>query len=166
MAALRSTKDAALRLLKSAARTRRELIDRLVRAGHDPAAAESTVADLARAGMIDEAAIAGAAVRAGLKAGKARGHIEQALRARGVDDPTIHAALSDEQVTDDTPRALDAARDLARRAAGADPAARMRRVLTGLARRGFDEDTALNAARQALGTPTLPDDPDPRPADD
>lgn len=141
----------ALRLLKAASRTRREIVERLVAAGHDRAAAEREAAALHHQGLIDERAVAGAAARAGLRGGESLALIERSLRARGIDDALIRAALADEHPLTDAQRALELARDLARRARAATPAARLRRVLAGLARRGYDEDTALDAARRALG---------------
>lgn len=142
---------AAARVLKAAARTRRELVERLVRAGHDRTASDRTAQEFFDKGLIDERAIAGAAVRAGLRAGKSNAEIARSLAARGVDEHTIRAALADEPGADDAQRAVQAARDLAKRARLLAPAPRLRRVLAGLARRGYDEDTALHAAREVLG---------------
>jgi len=149
--------SAALRLLTVAPRTRAELVDRLVQKGHGRADAEQAASEAVARGLIDERAIAGAAVRAGLRAGRALAEIERALAARGVEDPTIRAALADEQAGTDDARALEAALGLARRGAGLPPAKRMQRVLLGLVRKGYDEETSMSAARRALEKDPLPD---------
>ncbi len=142
---------AAVTLLSRKARTCREIVERLVQAGHAHDDAERAAQRLVERGLIDERAIAQAEVRAGVRAGRARAEIERSLGLRGIEESTIRAALADEEVGDDHGRAVEAARELARRAGHASPAARLRRVLAGLARRGFDDDTARNAAREVLG---------------
>jgi len=141
---------AALRLLKAAARTRRELAERLVQRGYPPDESARVAEECRKRGLIDEGAIAARAVRAGLRSGKARAEIERSLHARGIEDSTIRAALADERAPDDASLALGAAREIARRSARATPQARLRRILDGLARRGYDEEAALNAARHVL----------------
>jgi len=143
--------SAAMRYLKASARTRLELVERLVLAGHVRDESERVVGELFEKGLIDERAIAGAEVREGVRAGRSRGEIERLLVSRGIEESMIRAAVADEEVGGDAVRVVDAARELARRAAGVGPEARLRRVLAGLARRGFDEETAVNAAREVLG---------------
>jgi len=138
-------------MLKRASRTRLELVERLVRAGHDRGSAARVAQELKDTGVIDEGAVAASLVRAAKKAGKSRGETERLLRERGVEDSQIRAAVESEELADDYSLALGAAREMARRGRGARPGALARRVLEGLARRGFDEELALRAAREVLG---------------
>ena len=157
-------RDAALRHLARYATTRAGLlrvlarrIDRWARATAaeaEPVAvlhalAATVVADLAQAGLVNDAEFAAARARSLARAGRSRRAVSAHLAQRGVDAPTRDAAMDDNPDVE-----LAAALLLARKRrlgpfapAPMDPAARLR-ALGVLARAGFSQDTA----RRALAT--------------
>jgi SOS response regulatory protein OraA/RecX len=119
----------ATRTLATSGRSRRELDQRLARAGHSCAAREEALASLDRAGLVDDARLAES--RAGVLA--RRGYGDAAIRA------DLRRRLVGAEAAEDAVSALDP-----------EPA-RVRRLLTGkdvtpallrrLAGRGFSRDT-------------------------
>ena len=131
-------------------RSRRELRDRLVRAGFDPAEVDDVVQRLARVGLIDDDRFAQEYARHASEVRRSgRRAIASALSARGVSRQIVQRVVAD--ATDgEEARAEELARSRARRLGDVPPATAYRRLASLLARRGFDPDVARRAARSAL----------------
>ncbi|GAA1751603.1 regulatory protein RecX [Streptomonospora arabica] len=154
-----------LRLLTSAPRTRAQLAQALRRRGVDDDVAESVLGRFSEVGLIDDAAFADAWVDS-RHAGRGLGRkaLAAELRRRGVAEDTVRDAveeLSPEQEE-------ETARRLARRKlAGSrtsDSAARARRALAMLARKGYSAGLAYRVVREELeaeGAELELPDPDP-----
>jgi regulatory protein len=142
-------KDRALRLLGARWRSRAELEQRLRRAGFEPDDITSALADLERAGLIDDARFARAVVadQAGQRLAGDRA-IRTALYQKGVAPDVADAALA--AAGDETDRALQLARKRAARLTGLAPAVAFRRLQGLLLRRGFGPTVARDACRAAL----------------
>lgn len=145
----------ALRLLRARARTRHDLIGRLMRKGHDRADAASAVDRLARVGLVDDASLArdraerlASGARLGPRGAEAR------LRTMG-----LGAALSAEAVAGAYAGVdlLEQATSTARKRAASlspdlDDRTRRARLFGFLARRGYDHETCRGAVERALGS--------------
>jgi len=144
-----SAKDRALGLLAVRWRSRVELERRLRTAGFDSEEIAAAIADLERAGLVDDERFARAVVsdRAGRRLSGDRA-IRSALRAQGVGAEVADRALRD--AGDEGERALALARRRAGRLTGSDPAAAYRRLFGLLVRRGFGPQVAREACRHAL----------------
>lgn len=143
--------ERALRLLAVRPRSRRELRSRLLRAGFPDDEVEDELARLEAVGLVDDEAFARLFAEHQVTERRAgRRAVANALAAKGVARATIEGAL--EQIGgDDVARAEDLARDRARRLAGQRPDQAFSRLVSFLARRGYDGGTARRAARLALG---------------
>jgi regulatory protein len=152
----------AIGYLGSRPRTAREVMRRLGDAGFDESAAEQTVDWLREQGYVDDAAYAEqyAKSRMGLT-GYGPQRVARELMQRGVErslaEGAVQDAAPDEQVEG---AALEQAQ---KRAASlmrseSDPRKRRKKLMDFLVRRGFDYETARNAAADALNA--LDDDSD------
>ena len=145
-------REICLRALTTAPRTGGELATAMRRKGIPDEAAGQVLARLSAAGLVDDAAFAQAWV-ASRQAGRglARRALGGELRRRGVDDELVQAALS--QVGDDDE--VVAATALVRRrlsaTAGLPTPARVRRLSSMLARKGYSGAVAARVVRDALG---------------
>lgn len=79
-----------------------------------------------------------------------RSAMERELRARGIENSTIELALADIHSDDEYERALELARERARRSRSLDYDTAYRRIHGYLARRGFGGELASRAIRAAL----------------
>ena len=145
---------AGLRLVGSRQRTRRDVLDRLVRKGHSREAATAAVERLAGQGLIDDAA-AGAAAAESMLARRPAGAraIEAKLRRIGLEGERARA-MAREAVSgrDEVGDAEAVARDHARKLpAGLEAAAKRRRIMGRLARRGFGTEACIAAVERVLG---------------
>jgi regulatory protein len=141
-----------LRLLDRRARSRAELAGALRRRGVPDEAACAVLDRFAEVGLIDDAALAETvAVATHRERGLARPAIAAKLRRRGIPDAEVEGALA--QVDPDSERAaaerlvtrrLPALRDV-------EPAARTRRLVALLARRGYSAALAYEVVRTAVG---------------
>ena len=102
-------------------------------------------------GYLDDARLA-AQLRDGRFARKqlSRSAMERELRSRGIENSTIELALANIDGDDEYERALELARDRARRSRSLDYDTAYRRIHGYLARRGFGGETASRAIRAAL----------------
>lgn len=143
----------ALRLLKAREHTRAELLARLLSAGVEPADAHAALDRLGS--LVDDARAAEShAHRLTARGPLARERLVSLLESRGVDPPVARSAARRALPDSESQAARQAAQRAARRLPpSADPATRYRRVLAALARAGFDEETASDAARAVLGPP-------------
>ena len=151
----------AVALLKVRARSSAEVVGRLVRQGFSRPAADLAVAELAQERLLDDEALAQSRAEGSLNKGMATGAVQEELSRSGLAETQAAGAIA--QIAgsgDELTRAIEQARNRAAKipeSLGA--AARYRRVLTALARMGYDEDVAREAATKALGVLGLgPDD--------
>ena len=145
-----AVREAALKLLERARRTRRDLSRRLVEKGFAIAAVGETLDRLAGVGLIDDVEYARAflASRWSRRSAGWR-RLEQELRRRGVPSADIAAARArleeDVGASDDLAAARRVVSQVARRYAALDPRVRRQRLYALLARRGFDGDVIRRA---------------------
>ena len=143
--------ERALRLLAVRPRSRRELGSRLRQAGFEAAEVEGELVRLEEVGLLDDGAFARELVEHHLLVrGSGRRAVAEALAAKGVPRETIEDMLAG-LVGDETERAVEVAKDRARRLTSLRPDAAYGRLVSFLARRGYDGSTARDAARVALG---------------
>lgn len=132
--------------------SRKRLLDRLKRKGHDAALAEEITEILVRNGVVNDEQLARVVASATANSKRGKRAIEQKLRTRGVDAKLAKSAAATAAASRD---ALADATDMARARAAKLPAkldahARRRRLFALLIRRGHDYDTAERAVRAAL----------------
>lgn len=144
----------ALRLLRTRSRSRRDMVNRLGRKGHQRDTAAEAIDRLAAVGLIDDEAFArdrAASIAARGSAGPRAA--EHKLRALGVDAALAARAVREAfEGSDLDERAADAARRRARSLGDRlDPETRRRRLYGFLARRGYDHQTCMRAVADALG---------------
>jgi regulatory protein len=156
-------REAALAMLASRARTRRDLGRRLRRKGFAAARVDACLERLEQKGLLDDRAVAEAFVRDRLHhRPRGRNRLASELRAQGVESEVAHAAVErvfeDEDVSDERLAKESAEAWLERQGAGVVAALaaagrtpereRARRRLLGyLARRGFAGDALQSATR-------------------
>ncbi len=133
-------------------RTRAELAATLARRGVPDGVAEQVLTRFTEVGLVDDDAFAQAWVaRRSVDKGLARRALRQELRQRGVADATADVAVA----ALDPGLELQVARSLViRRLAttrGLEPAARVRRLVAMLARKGFPPGGAYAVVRDVLG---------------
>lgn len=143
----------ASRLLARRLHSTAQLIRKLTLKGHTPAHARAAADELAARGLLDDARFAQALARDQLRARPTGRRLIAGKLARAGVPRTIASAALGEALAD-APDPLEQATALARRKADRaradiDPAALSRRLLGGLARRGFDPDVCLAAVRAA-----------------
>jgi regulatory protein len=144
-------RQACLRLLTLAPRTRTQLAAALKKRGIPDEVAEEVLGRFSDVGLIDDAAFARAWVESRHHArGLSTRALSAELRRRGVDDDEIRAAV-DELGPDaevETARLLVAKKLTATR--GLSPQARTRRLAGVLARKGYPPGLAFRVIREAL----------------
>lgn len=129
--------------------SRTELRQKLVRKGCETHIVDRLLVSLEAAGLVDDARFAEQFVRSQREGkGKSLSAITRALRDKGVSDD--HARTATEELGDDFPLALAAARKKAAGTRGLAHEVRLRRTLGLLARRGFGGTVGRRAAEQAL----------------
>lgn len=148
--AVGAAREAALRLLDGARRTRSDLARRLRDKGHAAAAVNDALDRLAAVGLVDDVEYARAylAGRWGRKPTGLR-RLEQALRVKGVasDDIARARALIEERegAVSEVEAARRAVEQAARRYASLDARVRRQRLYALLMRKGFDGDVIRGA---------------------
>jgi regulatory protein len=142
--------ERALRLLAVRPRARRELESRLRRAGFDTADVSSELDRLEDAGLLDDGAFARELADHLTVRGSARRAVAGALASKGVSRQTIEQTLAG-LGGDESIRALEVARERARRLTSLRPEVAYGRLVSFLARRGYDGGISREAARAALG---------------
>lgn len=143
--------ERALRLLAVRPRARRELESRLRQAGFDTAEVSSELDRLEEVGLLDDAAFARELAHHHLTVrGSGRRAVAGALASKGVSRQTIDRTLSGLD-RDESVRALEVATERARRLTSLRLEVAYGRLVSFLARRGYDGGTSREAARAALG---------------
>jgi regulatory protein len=132
------------------ARSRRELQDRLLRAGFDAAEVDDVLDGLESAGLVDDQRLAQALVEHAVSV-RLAGHraVLGALWSRRVDPKLAGPALTDAD-EDESRRAHELAVLRARQLHGLKPEVAMRRLTAFLGRRGYGLGLAREAAARAL----------------
>ncbi len=142
--------DRALGLLAVRPRSRRELQNRLLRAGFEASEVEDELVRLESVGLLDDERFAAElAEHAVTVRGAGRRAVATSLFAKGVARETIErtvAAIGG----DEEARALALARARASRLRGLERETAFRRLVSFLIRRGYDGAVARQAAREAL----------------
>ncbi|HET7869819.1 MAG TPA: regulatory protein RecX [Actinomycetota bacterium] len=145
-----SCHDRALRLLAVRPRSRREMESRLRSAGFDAETVAEELARLEEVGLVDDERFAQEFAEQALgRRLSGRRAVASSLAARGVSRPAIELALQDVEVDDDV-RAAELARSRASRLRGLAPEVAYRRLVSFLARRGYEGAVARRAAASAL----------------
>ena len=143
--------ERALRLLAVRPRSRRELGSRLRSAGFETAEVDAELVRLEEVGLLDDGAFARELADHHLTVRRSgRRAVAGALAAKGVSRETIDQTLAGLE-GDETERAVEVARDRARRLTSLRPEVAYGRLVSFLARRGYDGGTSRQAARVALG---------------
>ena len=147
-------REAALRLLSVRERSAVELRTRLRQKGFEPDVIVSVIDRLQETKLQDDARFGAQFAEAATRRGMAGRRIQIELRARGLSKEEAARAA-----TEDPEAELARARDLAERKAarmGDLPIEmRVRRLMSLLARKGFDPDTCRIVAKEAAGSPSL-----------
>lgn len=142
--------DRALGLLAVRQRSRHELLQRLVGAGFDRLDVEDELARLEAVGLVDDERFAEEFVEHAVgRRLEGRRSVTSSLVAKGIDRGTIERTLEGVG-TDDETRAVELAKLRAGRLRSVPPDAAYRRLVSFLARRGYDGGVARRAARLAL----------------
>lgn len=137
--------------LSFAARTRAELAAACARRGVPQEVAEQVLSRFGEVGLVDDAAFAQAWVaQRSTGKGLARRALSQELRRRGVDDETTAEAVAALAPEDELAAARALVDKRLRTTAGLAPDARVRRLVSLLARKGHTSGTAYRVVREAL----------------
>ena len=136
-------KNYAYRLLHDRPRSRRELRERLARKGFDEATIDLVLADLTKAGQIDDAKFARFLVESRMHMNPVGDVIlKHQLKAKGVSEEIIAGALEEKAASyDEYELALAMARERFERLKKLDRRKATKRVYDFMVRRGFNFDT-------------------------
>jgi len=142
--------DRALGLLAVRPRSRHELLQRLVAAGFDRLDVEDELGRLEAVGLVDDERFAEEFIEHAVgRRLEGRRSVTSSLVAKGIDRDMIERTLEGVG-TDDETRAVELAKLRAGRLRSVPPDAAYRRLVSFLARRGYDGGVARRAARLAL----------------
>lgn len=140
----------AIRLLAASDKTRAELTTRLTRAGLDAASIAKALDTLEAQRLLSDARVARTIAQDDRVS---RAFNRDRLEQRGLDPQAADVGSRDGT------RAIAAAREIAAKLpASLAPATKWRRMLSALARRGFEEGVAFEAAQHLLGPAPEPPD--------
>ena len=150
-----------LQALTQRAQSRAELATKLCRRGIPDDAARAVLDRFTEVGLIDDDALAETyALTAHRERGLSGRAVATKLRQRGIDEPTVQAAVG--RIDSDSEKA--AARALVQRKLpslrGVEPQARARRLVSLLARRGYAPGLAYQVVREVVTDAELDPDPD------
>ncbi|MQA09289.1 MAG: regulatory protein RecX [Pseudonocardiaceae bacterium] len=151
---IRQAKDVCLRLLTSRPRTRAELHQALLRKGFEEDTAEHVLGRLDKAGLVDDASFAEMWVRSRhTHQGLGRKALAAELRRKGVDDAVTAQAVAEVDSAAEAERARELVRKKLRgmsASSSVDDAAKVRRLVGMLARKGYPEGLAFRVVREEL----------------
>jgi regulatory protein len=147
-----------LRLLTARPRTRGELAQALARKGFDSTVTEQVLGRLGEVGLIDDAAFAEVWVRSRHNfQGLSRRALALELRRKGVADDSASEALATVDADAEEERARQLVRKRLRSLSGADEAAKIRKLVGMLARKGYSEGLAYRVVKDEVRTSLLDD---------
>lgn len=141
-----------LRRLTAAPRTRQELAEDLWKRGIPDDVVQRVLTRFVDVGLIDDGEYARMWVSSRQRSrGSARSVLRQELRAKGIDDDSVRAAL--EEIDDETERrrAMELVRARLASTARLEPQVRLRRLVGMLVRRGYRQSVAVGVVREAIG---------------
>jgi regulatory protein len=145
-----------LRLLTARARTRAELAGQLTKRGYPDDVSAAVLDRLADVGLVDDEDFAEQWVRSRhVNAGKGKRALASELRTKGVDDEVIAAVLADIDSDAERSRAEQLVADKLRRERltdGTDDVKVARRLVSMLARRGYNQSMAFDVVKVALAS--------------
>ncbi|MDO8148470.1 regulatory protein RecX [Isoptericola sp. b515] len=145
------TREAVLRTLTAAPKSRAELARSLARKGYPEDVAEHVLDRLQEVRLVDDAVYAEMIVRTRhTERGQARRAISAELQRRGVDPETATAALEQIDGDDERAAAAELARKHVARTRGLDRDRRVRRAVGALSRKGHNPSVAFAAVKDAL----------------
>ncbi|RXR27840.1 regulatory protein RecX [Oerskovia turbata] len=156
-------REAILRTLTAAPKSRRQLMDAMTRKGYPPEVLEPILDRFEEVGLVDDAEYAGMIVRTRHgERGLSRRAIAQELRRKGIDDDTATGALDQVDEDDEAEAARDLVRRRLARTTGLDREVRTRRIVGMLARKGYSPSLALTLVREEIAREgEQPDDDEP-----
>ncbi|WP_225227867.1 regulatory protein RecX [Oerskovia rustica] len=156
-------REAILRTLTAAPKSRRQLLDAMTRKGYPPEVLEPILERFEEVGLVDDAEYAGMLVRTRHgERGLSRRAIAQELRRKGIDDDTATEALDQVDEDDEAEAARDLVQRRLARTTGLDLEVRTRRIVGMLARKGYSPSLALSLVREELAREgESPDDDEP-----
>jgi len=149
-----AAREAALRLLAVRERSAVELRARLRQKGFDPDVIVSVMDRLQETKLQDDGRFGAQFVEAATRRGMAGRRIQIELRARGLSKEAAAQAAT-EAPEAELARARDLAERKAARMGDLPLETRARRLMSLLARKGFDPDTCRIVAKEAAGAPSL-----------
>lgn len=143
-----------LQQLSQRARSRAELAAVLHRRGLPETAAQSVLDRFTEVGLVDDSALAAnfASAQHGERGLAARAVAAQ-LRQRGIDEPTVQAAIAPIDADCDAAAARHLVARRLKSLRGLEPQSQARRLVALLGRRGFSAALAYQVVREALGAP-------------
>ena len=149
--AVEKAREAVLRILTAAQRSRRELEQSLARRGYPEDVVVQVLDRFDEVGLVDDAAYAETIVRTRYaERGLARRGIAAELRRRGIDEDTATEALDQLDPGDERVAGAKLATKLITRTRSLDRQVRVRRAVGSLARKGYAPGLAFELVRDAL----------------
>lgn len=144
-------KDICLRLLQFRARTRTELQQALSRKGIEDGVIERVLARLNEVGLIDDKSLAEVWVRSRhTYEGLGRHALTAGLRRKGIDDAVTAEAVAAVDYDTEEERARQLVRKKLRTMSTADEAAKVRRLVGMLSRKGYTQGMSYRVVRDEL----------------
>lgn len=149
--ATEKTREALLRTLTAAPKSRAELEQSLARRGYPDAVVGPVLDRFDEVGLVDDASYAEMIVRTRhAERGLSRRAIAVELRRRGIDEDVAADALEQVDGDDERQAALVLARKHVARTRGLERDVRLRRAVGSLGRKGYPPGAAFGAVRDAL----------------
>jgi regulatory protein len=146
--------ERAMKLLAIRARSRRELVDRLLGMGFGPLVVDKVDRRLAELGLVDDTEFALQRVRHLLSKGRSAGATRIDLVANGLSEELIDSSLNELAVREnDLERAVALARKRMLTCRHLPDEKAFQRVARYLCSKGYDPEVAEDACRQAFGDP-------------
>ncbi|WP_166846830.1 regulatory protein RecX [Isoptericola sp. BMS4] len=149
--ATEKAREALLRVLSAAPKSRAELEQSLARKGYPEAVVGPVLDRFDEVGLVDDAGYAEMIVRTRhAERGLSRRALAMELRRRGIDEDTAATALEQVDGDDEREAALALARKHVGRTRGLERDVRVRRAVGSLGRKGYAPGVAFGAVRDAL----------------
>ena len=149
--AVELAREAVLRSLTAAPKSRAELARSLARKGFPEHVVDPVLDRFEEVGLVDDAEYAAMIVRTRhTERGQARRAISAELHRRGVEPETAAEALEQIDVDDERGAAAELARKHVARTRGLDRDKRLRRAVGSLSRKGHNPSVAFAAVKEAL----------------
>lgn len=148
--------DKALRLLTYRSRSRKELKDRLARAGFEPNVVSKVEARLYELGLLDDPGFARDFAEQALARGVSIHLVRHELENKGVAPDVVEIALA-EETWGDLERARGVARRRALTYADLPKATAFRRLAGYLAQKGYEEEVVAEVCYEVVGDPNDPE---------